>query len=53
LGSFGQAAFYSYAYPEPTDFARAPVAPAAARYSPELGEFVLSYDEVRQAGDPD
>jgi hypothetical protein len=52
-GGFGRAAFYSYAYPEPADFPRAPVAPAAALYSPDVREFILAYDEVRQANDPD
>jgi hypothetical protein len=46
-------AFYSYAYPQPAGFADAPVAPAAAFYSRELGEFVLPYDAVREAAAPD
>jgi len=29
------------------------VGPAAARYSPELREFVLPYDALRQAPSPD
>jgi len=33
------AAFYSYAYPEPTGFSEAEVRPRAAFYSGELGEF--------------
>jgi Family of unknown function (DUF5996) len=51
-GGFGQAAFYSYAYPEPAGFAAAQVGPAAAYYSPEFREFVLPYDAVRQAAAP-
>ena len=47
------AAFYSYAYPEPPGFAEASVGPAAAFYQPELREFVLPYDAVRAAADPD
>lgn len=47
------AVFYSYAYPEPTDFSLAPVKPAAAFYSPELREFLLPYDAVRQSPSPD
>lgn len=46
-------AFYSYAYPQPAGFAEAPVEPEGAFYSKELGEFLLPYDVVRQAGDPD
>lgn len=49
----GEAAFYSYAYPEPDGFKAAQVAPAAASYHGELGEFVLPYEAVRTAADPD
>src|SRR5204863_7580091 len=49
---FPEAAFYAYAYPEPAGFARAPVRPAAARYEPSLGEFVLPWAAVRGAPDP-
>jgi len=47
------AAFYSYAYPAPAGFADAAVKPAAALWSKELGEFLLPYDAMRKAGDPD
>ncbi|HLN10332.1 MAG TPA: DUF5996 family protein, partial [Xanthobacteraceae bacterium] len=47
------AAFYSYAYPEPAGFRTAPVKPAAAAFSETLGEFLLPYDAVRTAPDPD
>jgi hypothetical protein len=46
-------AFYSYAYPEPPGFAEARVEPAAALYSKDLREFILPYDSVREASDPD
>jgi hypothetical protein len=46
-------AFYSYAYPEPSGYATAAVGPAAAFYSPDLREFILPYDAVRQANSPD
>jgi hypothetical protein len=46
-------AFYSYAYPEPAGFRQAAIKPEAARYSPELGEFLLPYEAVRRARDPD
>jgi hypothetical protein len=52
-GGFGKAAFYAYAYPTPAGFGDAPVRPAAAFYSPDLGEFVLPYDDARQAAAPD
>ena len=45
--------FYSYAYPAPDGFAEAKVQPGAARWGGEFGEFVLDYDAVRQAEDPD
>ena len=47
------AMFYSYAYPEPAGFANYPVAPAAAMYSKELGEFMLPYEAMRTSPDPD
>lgn len=52
-GPVPHAAFYSYAYPEPTGFAEAAVRPDAAFYHRELREFVLPYDAVRTATDPD
>ncbi len=47
------AAFYSYAYPTPPVFAEAAVSPEAARFDAALGEFVLPYDAVRLAADPE
>jgi Family of unknown function (DUF5996) len=52
-GPMPDAAFYSYAYPEPAGFADATVQPDAAYYHRELREFVLPYDAVRTAADPD
>jgi len=49
---FPQAAFYSYAYPEPAGFRASPV-PRQATFAEALGEFVLPYDAVRKAADPD
>lgn len=46
-------AFYSYAYPEPSDFAQAPIRPAEAFYSEDLREYILPYEAVRSADDPD
>ncbi len=45
--------FYAYAYPEPEGFRSASLRPAAARYEAGMGEFILPYDEVRQAASPD
>ena len=47
-----EAMFYSYAYPVPDGFAGAKVAPAAARFDTDLGEFLLPYSAVRTARDP-
>jgi hypothetical protein len=47
------AAFYSYAYPAPEGFKTVSVEPEAAFFSETLGEFLLPYDAVRTAADPD
>jgi len=52
-GSVAYPAFYSYAYPEPAGFPKAAVKPDAAFYSSEFREFILPYDNVRQADSPD
>ena len=49
----GAPLFYSYAYPAPHGFAEARVEPRAARWDETLGEFVLDYESVRRARDPD
>ena len=46
-------AFYSYAYPAPEGFAAARVRPDAAFWSKELGEFILPYDAVSTAREPE
>lgn len=51
--AFPRAAFYSYAYPAPEGFADAIVRPDGARFDAALGEFLLDYDAVRAAPDPD
>jgi hypothetical protein len=43
--------FYSYAYPEPPGFRDADGSPG--RYDEKLGEFVLAYEDVRTAYDPE
>ncbi len=49
----GYPAFYSYAYPTPEGFKDAPVSPKDAFFHDGLGEFILPYDAVRTAPDPD
>ncbi|HLL15428.1 MAG TPA: DUF5996 family protein [Pyrinomonadaceae bacterium] len=52
-GNVQMPAFYSYAAPEPAGFAQTPVSPAAAFYNPETGGFILPYDDVRKADEPE
>jgi hypothetical protein len=52
-GIIDEPAFYSYAYPEPPGFPEAKVQPAAARYDTTLREWLLPYDAVLTAEDPD
>ena len=51
-GGGEEGAFYSYAYPAPEGFADAAV-PAGSFYSAELGEFLLPWETVRAAADPE
>ena len=52
-GPVQEPVYYSYAYPEPEGFKNCPVRPASAFYSKEFGEFLLPYEAVRRAKDPD
>ncbi len=52
-GMVDEAAFYAYAYPEPAGCPEAVVRPAAARYDAGLHEWVLPYEALRNAADPD
>jgi hypothetical protein len=52
-GAIDYPAFYSYAYPEPSGFRAAKVRPDAAFFSEAVSEFILPYDAVRKADDPD
>jgi hypothetical protein len=45
--------FYAYAVPEPAGLKTAPVQPAQAYYHRDLGEFILPYEAVRTAADPE
>jgi hypothetical protein len=48
-----QPAFYAYAYPEPKGYAACSVEPAAACYDSTAREFLLPYESLRAALDPD
>jgi hypothetical protein len=52
-GGLGFPAFYSYAYPTPEGFGQQPVTPSEAYFDANLGEFLLPYEAVRNATDPD
>lgn len=52
-GAVPEPAFYAYAYPEPAGYAQFAVQPSAARYISALGEFILPYESVRSASNPD
>ena len=52
-GGYGRAAFYVYAYPEPAGYGDTRLQTAEASYDKDLGQFILPYDAVRQARDPD
>lgn len=52
-GGSREGTFYAYAYPEPAGYADHLVHPQQAAYNPEAGEFLLPYEAVRKADDPD
>jgi hypothetical protein len=52
-GGFGAPAFYCYAVPGPVGLEKALIRPTEAYYNPELGEFILRYDDIRRADSPD
>jgi hypothetical protein len=52
-GRVNDAVFYAYAIPEPEGFREARVRPAEAKYEQAFGEFMLPYDAVRRAPEPD
>ena len=49
---YGKAAFYAYAHPPQEGFASAQVAPDAARWDADLGEYVLDWEDLRALADP-
>jgi len=52
-GGYGRAAFFVYAYPEPPGYGETRLRTAEAFYDQGLGQFILPYDAVRGARDPD
>jgi hypothetical protein len=49
---YEKAAFYTYAHPGPDGFSNKTLSPASARWEPELGEYVLDWDDVCSSADP-
>jgi hypothetical protein len=52
-GPVTEPSFYAYAYPEPPGFAEFKIQPREASYHQGMREFLLPYEAVRTAKDPD
>ena len=52
-GPLGKAAYYSYTAPAPEGLASAKLRPEQAFYSTDMSEYLMLYDDVRNAPDPD
>jgi hypothetical protein len=52
-GPVDEPAFYAYAAPEPEGLKTAAIEPAAGYYDTNLSEFILPYEAVRRAADPE
>ena len=52
-GGTQEAAFYSYAYPEPDGYRDFHIRPEQAYYDTNMREFILPYDAVRTSASPD
>ena len=53
MGKFAGPIFYAYMYPAPDGCETAAVGPPPATYRGDLSEWVLEYEHLRAAGDPD
>ena len=52
-GEIKAPAYYSYTAPAPASLDKAQVRPAGASYNQAMSEFILMYEDVRQAGSPE
>ncbi|MCD2180473.1 DUF5996 family protein [Rhizobium sp. GN54] len=52
-GGIDYPAFYAYAYPAPNGYRSAAIRPETAFWHDGLSEFILPYDSVQSAADPD
>jgi hypothetical protein len=50
--NYGRAAFFCFAYPLPDGFAEGEIDPPAARWSADMGEFILDWEDARASADP-
>lgn len=46
-------AYFSFIYPQPKDIETAKIKPAAAHWDKSLSEFILDYDDLRKAKNPE
>lgn len=51
--AYPKPAFYAFTYPQPEGIASAGISPPGARWDASMGEFLLDYDDLRNAKDPD
>jgi Family of unknown function (DUF5996) len=49
---YGKPAFYAYAHPAPPGFGAMTVSPAAARWEPRVGEYILDTEDIAAGPDP-
>jgi hypothetical protein len=52
-GAIDGPAYYAYTVPQPPGMEDQPIRPAAARWNPQVSEFILMYDDVRRAKTPE
>jgi Family of unknown function (DUF5996) len=52
-GAVDGPAYYAYTVPQPAGIEKEPIKPAAAGWNAKLSEFVLMYDDVRNAASPE
>jgi hypothetical protein len=50
---YPHAAFYSFTHPEPEKIAEAKISPDAARWDKAMQEFILDYEDLSKADNPD
>jgi len=51
--TYPKPAFYSFTYPQPKGIEKTKISPASARWDSQMGEFLLDYDDLRNAKNPD